>query len=492
MINRKQLIAVARRQGLKGKATLESITDFYVESGTSGFAIDDDGKEVTLLVKDFADAWGKDVMIRIEGATLADLTAEDDAEADPEAETEGKAEGDEEDEVDPEEKAASTVARKKAFREQQDSLASVKKVGHSGGSFSRIDSAKKMYDRAVKDGGRFKGRAPLFLNADRSEYFGAKARFATMGALDYSQKSADEKIITKGSSVVNSTGGALVFYEELPELIENIEENGAARRAIGVTNMRDGQQTVSKITADVTMYDVGEGDAITASDPTFGNVSLVASKTAALVKENSELLNDSAFSIGDILGRSISRAVGKWEDESVFLGSHNRQGITDILIAGGTNVNDTAVANWGAITVANVQDTLALLPAWAYDDPNFGYVCSLSFAQSVFYRFGLDAGGNTGDNMANGFAGLRYNGFPIFISQVMPKAYSANQLSCYMGAWSHSAKFGVVTGSEQMATSDQRYFENDQVAFRYTQRWAHNLHTVNTTAFESGIVALQD
>lgn len=489
MWNRQTLLKASRKAGFTGKTAAE-FSAWAEENGVSFNT--PDGME--LAGKNLETAFNKTVTITADAGEDVVIEGAEGAEAGDEI-------------LDDEEVKAADEAEeeKKAFdkfRAQQKSAQRGKQAGSKGVAIhtkaggvsgNRVDMKKSAYDRAVKQGQKINGKSPMFYNADRREYFGAKARLSCLGTVDYSQKDNDIAIVQKGSAGVNTTGGALVFYEELPELIENIESNGAARQAIGVTNMRDGEQTVSKISADVTMYDVGEGAAITSSDPTFGNVKLVASKTAALVRESSELLNDAAFNIGEVLGRSITRAVGTWEDESVFLGSHNRQGITDILTAGGTNVNDAALtAAWSEYTVANVQDTLALLPAWAFEDPNFGFVCSLSFAQSVFYRFGLDAGGNTGDNLVAGFGGLRYNGFPIYISQVMPKAYSANQLSCYMGAWSHSAKFGVVTGSEEMATSDQRYFDQDQVAFRYTQRWAHTLHTVNATAFSSGIVALQD
>lgn len=482
-MNRKTLIRLGRENGWKGD-TLESFKSWATDEGIDEIKVG--GESVTLDQID--SVWAKTVTISIAADAGEEVVVEDGSEPATEME-----DGDEAEKMSDEDEAAEKSAK---VKRSQGRVREWRKASSPASKrHSPNDAAKKAYDRAVKEGTRLSrtGQRPLFLDADRAEYFGAKARLVSMAGRDYAQRDADEKIAQKtGLTSNNATGGALVFYEELPELIENLEQNGAARRAIGVTNMRDGEQTVAKISGDVTMYDIGEGDAITASDPTLGNVKLVASKTAALVRQSSELLNDSAFNIGDILARSINRAVGTWEDESVFLGSHNRQGVSD-LVGANTTFDAALSAAWSEFTISDIQDTLALLPAWAFDDPNFGIVCSLPFYHAVLRRFALSAGGNTGNDVLGGFGeNLSWDGMPVYISQVMPKTYAGGALVMYAGAWSRAAKFGVVSGSEQMASSDQRYFDQDQVAFRYTQRWAYTLHDINNTANASGVVALQD
>ncbi len=481
-MNRKTLIRLGRENGWTGN-DLESFKAWAIDEGIETMKVG--GETVTL--DGLSDVWAKTVTVSISADAGEDVVVEDAAPAQAEMADEEEEKMEDEDEMG--EKSIKSAHTRSVERQWKRASRPAAK------RFSATDAAKKAYDRAVNVGSRIgkTGQRPLFLDADRSEYFGAKTRLVAMAGRDYAQRGADEAIVAKtGLAGNNATGGALVYYEELPELIENLEQNGAARRAIGVTNMRDGEQTVAKISGDVTMYDVGEGDAITASDPTFGNVKLVASKTAALVRQSSELLNDSAFNIGDILARSINRAVGTWEDESVFLGQHNRPGVSD-LVGSNTTFDAALSTSWGDFTISDIQDTLALLPAWAFDDPNFGIVCSLPFYHSVLRRFALSAGGNTGNDVLGGFGeNLSWDGMPVYISQVMPKTYAGDALVMYAGAWSRSAKFGVVSGSEQMASSDQRYFDQDQVAFRYTQRWAYTLHDINDTANASGVVALQD
>ena len=370
--------------------------------------------------------------------------------------------------------------------------------GQKGRIGDRLSHSKKAYDKAVETGaklasGRTAGKTPIFYNADRCEWFGAWARLDSQGTKWYSQKDSDEHIMaTKtGLAGVNTTGGALIFGEQLPELIDNHEEGGVAREMIGVTSMREGQQTVSKLGSDITVTDIGEAETIASSDPIFGNVDLIAGKTGVMAKESSELLNDSAFNVGDIIARSIMRATGIFEDSSVFLGSNNRQGVSDLV--GSNSTLDAALsANWSEFTIQDIQDWLALIPSWAMKDPNFGIVCSLPFYMRVLRRFALSAGGTTGDSMLGGInGGFQWDGIKVGISQVMPLTYTGNALVAYAGAWGNSSKFGVVTGSERLDSSDQRFFDEDLIAFRRLQRWTFNGHDINDTT-NSGIVALKD
>ena len=500
-MDRKTLLAIikhARKNGWDGK----SLSDFKSWCADNLIEDFDDGDGSTFTIKDIEDAWKvKTVTISVAADDGEDVVVEDGtgggAETEEFDEEDEKAMGEDE-EAEKSASRARAEGRRKAAR-SRDNFRAVKGV-HANGSGPAIRTSgvarqKAVYDRAVRDGGKFKGSRPVIGDADRVEGLGAMARLVHFGPWDYANKSNDEAIVKDMGTAQNSTGGALVFGEFVPELIENIEEHGAARAAIGVTEMSEGERTVSRLSDDVTVYDVGEGASITDGTPTLGPVKLIASKTAGLVKASSELVNDSAFDVGVMLGRSIPRAVSKWEDEGVFLGQHNRQGVTDLVGTNTTYDADLASQNskWSDYTVDDIQALKSLAPAWAIDDPKAGFVCSLNFAMSVFYRFGLDAGGNTGADIAAGFRDrLSFDGFPIYISQIMPKTYSADQVSCLFGGWSTAAKFGVVRGSEQMATSDQRYFDTDQIAFRYTQRWGHTLHDVNDTANESGIVALQD
>lgn len=431
----------------------------------------------------------------------------DDIDGDPEEVVDGESKAQDDDEEDKQDRDdakafyAQRKAERKALRHSQNEITK----GFNGIGMHTLPGSKrfgdansvvmKSYDNSIKTGAILSRsrKTPLFLNAERCEWFGAKARSLAMHNHDYPQKAADELILSRKTGLVgiNSTGGSLVFGEDVPELIENLEEGGVAREMIGITAMREGQRQVAKLNADVTVTDGGEAEVIATSDPTVGNVELIASKTSVLVRDSNELLNDAAFNIGEIIARSIMRATGIFEDTSVFLGSNNRQGIANLV--GPTSTHDAMLtANWSEFNIQDIQDWLGLLPSWAMRDPNFGIVCSLPFYMRVLRRFALSASGTTGDSLLGGInGGFQWDGIKVGIAQVMPLNYLGNQLVAFAGAWSHATKFGVVTGSERLDVSDQRFFDEDLIAWRRTQRWAFNGHDVNDTT-NSGIVALQD
>jgi len=371
--------------------------------------------------------------------------------------------------------------------------ASQTRGGMTFGKIGDERSAKmKAYERAAKSGAplRGTGKAAIFDNAEKAEAMGAAMRLTVMGAHPYAQKSMDEKIVTKAGSAFNpATGGALVFGEFSTEMIELFDQYGVARQAVGVTQMQSNQMTIPRMASDVTVYDVGENDAITPSDEGYDNVTLNATKTAALKRLPMELLKFAAIDVVDIVGRSMARAVGKWEDESYINGSHGRTGLDTLVATTGTDRFDSNSGGWASITISDVQSAIGLLPGWAHAE-GVGIMCSSAFYSTVLDTFAFNAGGNSGNDLKTGFGGMTMWGqYPVFISESMPSSYSDGQNVMYIGAFKAASKFGLVSGSEAFATSDQRYFDQDQFAVRYTQLWDINLHDVGGS--NSGVVALQ-
>lgn len=376
--------------------------------------------------------------------------------------------------------------------------------------FGDARSAKMLsYDRKVKSGERMgkTGHMPVFADAERMEAFNAMVRHHAMAKHGYKFLKDDEKILTKTHVLTqNSTGGALSFGEFFPDLIENFSSFGAARAAAGVTPMREARWVGPKLHSDITVGDVGEGDAMTATDVLLGNVEINASKSYALAKVSLELLNDAAVNLEDVLASSMMRALRAYEDDCYFNSANNRQGISSKIGANSTvdaNLAARSTANWGGYEVADIQNVIGKLPAWVADDPNFGIACSWQFYMTVLRRFMQSAGGNTGAMLSAGVAGpgltsrWEWDGIPIYINNKAPKTYTADQIDAYIGAFSYSTKLGVVTGSESIATSDQRWFDEDLFAIKMTQRWGINVHDVNNEALSastdagSGVAALK-
>jgi HK97 family phage major capsid protein len=205
---------------------------------------------------------------------------------------------------------------------------------------------------------------------------------------------------------------------------------------------------------------------------------------------SSEILNDSALNLSNQLAVSIARKVAEFEDKSFFLGTGRPVGLAQTAGASADATFDAANANWGGWTLTKLQDAKAKLPGWALEDPNLAFVCNPSFYESVLKVNAYSAGGTPGDAILNGTSVRAWDGVPVVFSNVMPRGFLANQIVAYLGSFPRATKFGVVRGSEQIATSNDFRFDTDEVAIRYTQRWDYALHDVTGT--NSGIIALKD
>lgn len=482
MKDRGQLIKLARDSGYKGKLELAELKSWMDETNTT-FA--DEGGAI-----DVDTIWAKKVTVNFD-SSADDVEFVDAAEADGEAET-LEAEMGDGDEDEAEAKSFGTRSRKAVVG---DNTRKITKMSHDLGTTGRIgdrlSAQKKAYDQAKKNGWTYRGSkgVPVYENADMAEAMGASIRLTSMGAHPYSQKSMDERIVAKAGSTFNpATGGILAVGEYSTNLIELFNQYGVARRAAGVTPMSEGELTIPRLDSDVTVYDVGENDAITASDEGYSDVTLNATKTAALKRLPMELLNDSALNVADIISRSMARAVAKWEDEAYLLGSHNRTGIADLFTGAGTDQFDSNSGGWASITVTDMQSAIGMLPGWAHAE-GVEIITTPAFKTTVLDSFGLSAGGNTGADLQSGFPNGEYWGsYPVHLSTVMQSSYSDGTIVAYVGAFKAATKFGLVTGSEEIASTDQRYFENDQFAIRYKQRWAINCHDVGGA--NSGVIAL--
>lgn len=125
------------------------------------------------------------------------------------------------------------------------------------------------------------------------------------------------KDMTEG---VDSEGGYLVPTEWRPNLIQLLESYGVARQNCTVIPMAREELVMPKLTNGVSVYWIGEGRTISPTQPTFGELRMVAKKMAALVPMTSELLADSSIAIANLLLTLFAQAIAKEEDRVVFAG----------------------------------------------------------------------------------------------------------------------------------------------------------------------------
>ena len=299
---------------------------------------------------------------------------------------------------------------------------------------------------------------------------------------------------------VTSTGGALVPDEYVPELIDLLAEYGVFRPNTRVVPMGSDSTTWPKLDSGITVYAPGEAGSITASNPLFSNVKLVATKLAALTAVSSELAEDSALAIGQIVGDEMIRAMALAEDQIGFLGdgsatyfgftgltgamANNAAGTVDGAAAGGqvSASGDT----WTDITITDIQTLIGVLPQKFDKDAKF--YCSKIFFWSIIAKLLIAGGGTTMAELMKG-PNQQIMGYPVIMTDVMPTATAVSQFCLWFGDLKRGSYLGDRRGFN-IAQSKEVYFAEDSIGIRATQRIALNVFGVGTATVAGPICVL--
>lgn len=321
-----------------------------------------------------------------------------------------------------------------------------------------------------------------------------KSAYATVGIFDVPIVKAAEAyckefgLDTKAHSESNNAlGGYLVPPEFGNDIIDLRETYGVFRRYAKVVPMMSDTKSWPRRTGGLTVYNPAEAGSITASDKGWDSVSLTARKFACLALYSSELDEDSMINIGDDLAGEIAYAFANKEDECGFNGDGTSTyfGITGVRekIKGlsGTIANIAGLVvgagnTYSELTLPNFNDVVAKLPAYA-DTPRAAWFVHKTFYHSVMEKLALASGGVPAAEVANGMRQFRFLGYPVVVSQVMPKTEANSQVCALLGDLGLASLFGD-RRQLSIAYSSEYKFAEDQLAIKGTQRVDINVHDV--------------
>lgn len=319
-----------------------------------------------------------------------------------------------------------------------------------------------------------------------------------LGIDHYTAKREDIEIC--GKTLVESIGGVgaeWVAPEFSNILIANKSRYGAARKAAGVTPMRKEVLGIPDILSDVAPTWAGEinGTGVSAQDkPGTDRADLIATRLSGLVKVSREFLNDSQVDVAAATSDSFGRGMAKAEDDAYFNGDgtstygHFLGCFSSIGSAGQvTCASATAV---GSVTDADVMNTMGTPADWV-DENNCCFVGSRNTYFNVLNRLAATRGGVTYAEAQSGIPTLTYNGYPYYVTASMPSNPSAGNNLLLFGDFKRSTKFGEVVGSNELLTSDQRYFDEIAYAFLGTERVAISVHDAGDSSNAGGIALLK-
>jgi HK97 family phage major capsid protein len=250
--------------------------------------------------------------------------------------------------------------------------------------------------------------------------------------------------------------------------------------------MPNGNLRVPKRAGGFTAYYVGENTAITANDITFASVSLAAKKLGILTQISSELVEDSAVALADLLSVEMAWKFANEEDKAGFLGDGTATygGITGLANALGASCVVTTASNvdtFAELTIDTINEAAGKLPLYSGIMPKW-YMSSVCWA-TAFKRLAFAAGGNSTDNWESGMRPT-FMGYPVELTQVLAGGVSTTDHSgtifAYFGDLGMAAAMGDSRGIS-IASDSSLYFASDALAVRATERFDINVHERGTS-----------
>ncbi|MBN1489962.1 MAG: phage major capsid protein [Phycisphaerae bacterium] len=306
-----------------------------------------------------------------------------------------------------------------------------------------------------------------------AEGFGVLA-MALAGKRDAARKAADEygvdvKTLVEGTE---AGGGILVPRDMAAEVLRLQDTYGVMRQLARVVPMSHDSQAWPVASAGLTVYQPGEGNAITASTPTLQAVNLVARKWGVLTAISSELSEDAVIGVGEYLVDEVATAMSEQMDDSAINGDGSSTylevlGVRAALQAG-SKVTGSGNA-YSELTLADFQEVIGLLPNFA--DANARWLVHRKFFYEVMQKLAFAAGGVTAQEITLGVIGgqTRFLGYPVHFSSKMPSTEANTQVCALFGDFRKSCLLGV-RRDLQIARSTDAYFSQDLLAVRATQR----------------------
>lgn len=291
----------------------------------------------------------------------------------------------------------------------------------------------------------------------------------------------------------NTKGGFLTPEPLQNSIIELREQYGVFARYAGQWNMASGRDSAPKVNGEITSYYVGEGAEITASDMSFGLVSLEARKLASLTAVNSEINEDSVVSLAEVLARSIASKFAYDEDNAGFNGDGTSTyggivGAKSALAAGSIIDATTGIDTLAEVTMVLFENAVGKLKEYPGIQPAW-FVHKNTWA-NVMQRLLNALGGNTNMDVAAG-APMMFLGYPVVTSQVLYNGAGAvSTIIGYFGDLRMTSYIGRRRGMT-IASDSSIYFHKDQIAIRATQRYDINVYDRGTASDSGGLIALK-
>lgn len=306
----------------------------------------------------------------------------------------------------------------------------------------------------------------------------------------------ENRALNEGS---NSAGGVLVPEEFAARVIRLVENYGtfAASGVEKVTMSRDTMIIPKRVTG-TTAYFVGEGTAVTESEPSYANVQLVAKKLAVGTRMSTEVVEDALISLADAVATEFATSLAYKIDLCGWTGDSTSSsgGITGVVpkINDGTKAASVVTSGTGrtgfeTLTVADFVNVIGKMPLYARSGAQW-YISPSGFASSMA-RLRYAAGGNTVESVGGG-VNETFLGFPVNLVHVMDSTLGADTgkvkvLFANLGLSSIYAR----RRDFSVRMYDQVYATTDQLLLQGTMRFDIVHHSLGDNTTAGPVIALK-
>lgn len=316
----------------------------------------------------------------------------------------------------------------------------------------------------------------LMPESNLSDGFGFKSApeaklFVDMCRSIFTKDDVSLKDMTEG---VDSEGGFLVPLEVRNTLLMMLNTYGVARPRCTVIPMAREEMMMPRLVDGVQVFWIGEGQAISQTQPSFDEFRMVVKKLAALVPITSELLADSVIPIANLLATLFANAIAKEEDRVIFKGDTGAgdpfngimydPNVTNFVLP----ATKTAFSDIDSDMLADV--TASLIPAAADGSAFFMHRTMLNVIRKLKYS-------GTGEyiyEQVDGHPGTPGTlwGYPIVLAENMPtiNESAADTPFMFFGNMKHYYIGDRMNLS--VARSEHYGFANDKIFLRVIQREA--------------------
>ncbi|MHC4397666.1 MAG: phage major capsid protein, partial [Planctomycetota bacterium] len=278
---------------------------------------------------------------------------------------------------------------------------------------------------------------------------------------------------------VDTQGGYLVLPEFDRDIIRLVNEYGLARRRCRISPMGSDVKSRDRRTGGLTAYFVGENQSGTEVTGSWDQVKLIAKDIMILTRISNQLNADSMIDMADNIAVEAAYAFAKLEDDCLLIGDGSSTyggivGINQKLV----DINGVDEGGGLILAAGNVMSEvimgdfdrmIAILPAYA--EKRAVWTCSKYFYGAVMGRLLNALGGNTIDLLQRGPTGRQFLGYPVDISESMPKTDGNSQVNCLLGDTYLSTDFGdrvqmMIALSDSASVGGESVFERNQLALR--------------------------